>query len=77
MWACGPAVELDPYQTSSFLKEHLIAPAACAGRASTMRLTCLRKGRDSERYVVSSQLAGRRLLRCAWPVLSSTSTYGP
>lgn len=50
---------------------------AGGARASTMRLTCLRKGRDSERYVVSSQPAGRRLLRCACPVLRSTSTYGP
>jgi len=46
-------------------------------RTSTMRLTCLRKGRDSERYVASSQPAGRRLLRRAWPVFRSTSTYGP
>jgi len=46
-------------------------------RTSTMPLTCLRKGRDSERYVASSQPAGRRLLRRAWPVFRSTSTYGP
>ena len=80
MWSCGGAElpSLIPSLLSLHSEQafHQLRPA-CGARASTMRLTCLRKGRDSERYVVSSQPAGRRLLRRACPVLSSTSTYGP